>query len=314
MKIKNNLIADLTFYILLFLGAYLLSCETGNNEMDDNKAEIEEEQNAEEGDMLQLTVASYNLRREGDEGEKAWSTRKVYAKQIITKYDFDIFGTQECFKNQILDILEPGNYASIGVGRDDGADEGEHTAIIYKNEKFEVLDKGNFWLSETPDQPSWGWNASKRRVCSWGKFKEKETGIIFFLFNTHFDTVGPENRLESSKLVLKKLKTIAGDNPVFFTGDLNALPSEESIKLLSASGKLGDSRIVSVFPAFGTEGTAHGYNLDGATTQRIDYIFVSETIKVLRYGVINDDIDLTKFSSDHFPVMIKTELQNLSKN
>jgi endonuclease/exonuclease/phosphatase family metal-dependent hydrolase len=289
----------------------LPSCGSGSEE--ETGTDPDETENPDTGNKMSLNIATYNLRREGaeDSNDRLWIARKEYAANIIQKYNFDIFGTQELEKSQINDLLEllKNNYTYIGVGRDDGVSEGEHTAILYKTTKFEVLNKGDFWLSETPDQPSWGWNASKRRVCSWAKFKEKETGTIFFFMNTHYDTSGGTNRLESSKLVLKKINEIAGDVTIFFTGDLNALPSEESIKLLTSSGKLFDSRVISKYTVSGTEGTAHGFNLDGTTTQRIDYIFVSETIKVLEYQVINDDIQLGKFSSDHFPVRIKAELE-----
>jgi endonuclease/exonuclease/phosphatase family metal-dependent hydrolase len=292
--------------LVILLTLWLVSCKTddgggGNNPTEDQDDKTEY--------RLTIHVATFNMRREGseDSSDRLWFNRKEYAKRIILKYDFDVFGTQELEIGQINNLLEllNNNYAYIGAGRDDGVSGGEHTAIFYKKEMFEVLDKGNFWLSETPDQPSWGWNASKPRICSWGKFREKATGIVFFILNTHYDTVGGANRLESSKLILKKLDEIMGDNLVLFTGDLNALPSEASIKLLSSSGKLSDARTTSLLPAVGTEGTAHGYNLDGTTTQRIDYIFISKNMKALEYKVINDDIQLGKFSSDHFPVLIK---------
>mgnify|MGYP003806181891 CR=1 FL=1 len=304
---KYFIIYGKIFSIIIF-SVYLISCGSENYEPDNYQLEVE---NPDIEGGLQINVATYNLRRDGSEDnieERLWINRKEYVKKIIKKYDFDIFGTQEGFQNQLLDILELGNYAYIGVGRDDSINEGEHTAIFYKTDKFEVLDKGNFWLSETPNVPSWGWNASKRRVCSWGRFKEKETGKIFLFVNTHYDTVGSYNRLESTKLVLKKIEEISSDSLIFFTGDLNALPSEESIQLLSSLGKLQDSRLVSVYPATGTEGTAHGYNLDGTISQRIDYIFVSKAILLIQYCVINDDIELGKFSSDHFPVMSKVKL------
>lgn len=258
---------------------------------------------------LKLNVATYNIRliTTSDQGEKAWPNRLPWVKKIIQKYDFDIFGTQEGFMSQINDILTLGNYESIGVGRDDGKDKGETSAIIFKKNKFEVLEKGNFWLSETPDRVSKGWDANINRIVSWGKFKDKESKKEFFFFNAHYDHQGAIAQRESSKLVVRKIKEIAGNMPVFYTGDLNVPPSSDAIKTILDSN-LRDSRHASIEPVYGTEGTFHGYKFDGKTTSRIDYIFVSETIKVRKYGVINDDIDLIKFSSDHFPVMVNAEL------
>lgn len=288
-------------FFLVFFSFGLISCESDNHE-----AEVEEEENIEVENKLQLNVATYNMRRYGSEDseERLWVNREEYVKKIIVKYDFDLFGTQECKENQISDLLELGDYAFIGVGRDDGESSGEYSAIFYKKNKFELLDQGHYWLSETPDIPSWGWGASSLRICSWGKFKEIETSTIFFFFNAHYQG-GSTSGIGSTTLMLSKICAIAGEDPVFFTGDLNGLPSEEFIKMITASGKFRDSRLVSVYPpALATEGTANSWSLDGTTTNRIDYIFVSETMIVKQYSVINDDIELGIFSSDHFPVLI----------
>ncbi|SHE77919.1 Metal-dependent hydrolase, endonuclease/exonuclease/phosphatase family [Mariniphaga anaerophila] len=309
MKIKRNLIYYiLMLNVLLSSEPLLLSCRAGSiNSIEEEKPDVEK---PEKESTLKINAATYNLRMQtsADQEEKAWENRRAWAIKIIKKHNFDIIGTQECFKNQLEDVLQAGNYSYIGVGRDDGQSKGEHSAIIYQNQKFEVLDKGDFWLSETPEVPSSGWDATIKRVCSWGKFREKETGKVFFFFNAHYDHKGKIARKESSKLVLKKIEEIAGDTPAFFSGDLNALPDEESIVLLSESKMLWDARNVSSTPVYGTEGTYHGYNLDGKTTHRIDYIFVSAEIDVLEYGVLNDDITEGEFSSDHFPVLIKAEL------
>ena len=113
----------------------------------------------------------------------------------------------------------------IGAGRDDGEDAGEHSAIFYKTSRFDLLDKGNFWFSETPDVPGKGWDATCcNRICSWGKFRDKESGQGVLFFNSHYDHQGKVARRESSKLLIARIKQIAGtDATVFATGDFNAV-------------------------------------------------------------------------------------------
>lgn len=263
-------------------------------------------------EVLTLRTASYNLRMltSSDTGNKAWAVRKDHADKIIRKYDFDLFGTQELVMSQINDLLALNEkYAYMGVGRNEGTTTGEFSAIFYKKDQFEVLDQGTFWLSQTPDIPSKGWDASLNRICTWGKFKEKESGKAFYFFNTHFDHVGTIARKESAKLILSKMKSIAGDSPAFCTGDFNLQPETEAMQTLILSKYIWDARSSSVETPAGTVGTFHGYNIAQASyTNRIDYVFVTAQITVRSYATINDDIELQTFSSDHFPVFVKAEL------
>lgn len=254
-----------------------------------------------------LNVATFNLRMDTPkDGDNAWPNRKEMVKGLIRFHDFDIFGTQEGFKHQLDNILELGNYAYIGAGRDDGKDAGEHSAIFYKKDRFEVLDKGNFWFSETPDVPGKGWDAvCCNRICSWGKFKDKVSGQVFFFFNSHYDHQGEVARRESSHLLLKKIREIAGEKAIVFaTGDFNAVPTDEPIITLAADGLLLDSYTRSETPRYGTEGTFSSFQLDAPMQNRIDYIWVTKQISVKKYAVLND-MQYGHFPSDHFPVMIQ---------
>src|SRR5690554_2226717 len=257
----------------------------------------------------ELIIASYNLRMDTpSDGENSWSHRKEMVKELIRFYDFDIVGTQEGFKHMLDDILELGNYAYVGVGRDDGQDAGEHSAILYRKDRFEVLESGNFWYSETPEVPGKGWDAvCCNRICSWAKFKERRTGTSFFVFNSHFDHQGKEARKNSSLLLIRKIKEIAGDATVFVTGDFNAVPDAEPIRLIHESGLLLDSYEVTEEPPYGTVSTFNSYRLDSPVKNRIDYIWVTHNVKVKKYGVLND-LPYFRFPSDHFPVMIKAEI------
>ena len=254
-----------------------------------------------------MNTATFNLRQDNpNDSADAWPHRKEMVKGLIRFHDFDIFGTQEGFKHQLDGILELGNYAYIGVGRDDGKDGGEHSAIFYKTARFEVLKQGNFWYSETPDTPGKGWDATCcNRLCTWGQFKDRETGKTFFLFNSHYDHQGRVARKESSLLLLRKIKEIAGENEtVIATGDFNARPEDEPIQILASDGMLKDSYKITEQPPYGTTGTTNGFRTASAMNGRIDYIWVTSSIKVLKYGVLNEQ-QYGHFPSDHFPVMIQ---------
>nr|WP_262915707.1 endonuclease/exonuclease/phosphatase family protein [Niabella ginsengisoli] len=171
------------------------------------------------------TIASYNLRfdNKNDIGN-LWKDRKAYVASLISFHDFDIFGTQEAQPHQLEDVLKAlPDYARYGKGRDDGSDKGEHSAIFYKKDKFQLLSSGDFWLSETPDKPGLGWDATCcNRICSWVYLQDKKSKKKFYFFNVHFDHEGKIARLESSKLILQKIKEIAKGVPAILTGDFNA--------------------------------------------------------------------------------------------
>ena len=253
----------------------------------------------------ELNVATYNLRLDTPRDSlDAWEYRKDNVNGLIRFHDFDIVGTQEGFQHQLLDITAPGDYAYVGVGRDDGKDGGEHSAIVYKTTRFEVLDNGDFWFSETPSVPSYGWEAKYRRICSWAKFRDKEAGKEFFVFSLHYDHEAKEARRNSSLLLLQKIKEIAGDVPTFCVGDFNATPDDEPIQIIYDSNLLHDSRLISQTKPYGTEGTFNAFNLYAPMKNRIDYIWVTPGITIKKYGVLND-VHYGHFPSDHFPVMVK---------
>lgn len=256
--------------------------------------------------VVTLRVASFNLRMDTpNDGENAWPHRKEMVKGLVRFHDLDIIGTQEGFKHQLDDILELEHYAYTGAGRDDGKDAGEHSAIIYRKDRFELLDHGDFWFSETPEIPSKGWDATCcNRICSWGKFKDKKSGKIFFVFNSHYDHQGREARHNSSLMLLERIQQIAGNHPVFATGDFNATPDDEPIQTIYDSAVLNDSYLVTQQPPYGTEGTFSAYKLDAPMKNRIDYIWVTPGITVKKYGVLND-MQYGRFPSDHFPVVIE---------
>ena len=250
-----------------------------------------------------LRVASYNLRynNPGD-GENAWPNRKDAVKSLIVFHDFDIFGTQEGLVGQLKDICELPDYNYIGVGRDDGVDSGEHSAIIYKKNRFELLLSGNFWLSTTPETPSKGWDAiCCNRICSWGKFRDTGSNREFYFFNVHFDHEGKTARIESGKLMVQKIKEIAGNYPVICTGDFNSTP--ETLQIQAMQVLLNDSYMVSAIPPYGPEGTFNNFNPNSDFEDgRIDYIFTGKCFNVSKYAALTDRYE-NKYPSDHLPVI-----------
>lgn len=251
-----------------------------------------------------VTIATYNLRfNNPNDGPNAWPQRKENVKALIRFHEFDLFGTEEGLIDQLKDIAELEEFAYTGKGRDDGREAGEHSAIFYRKSRFELLQSGDFWLSETPDKPGKGWDATCcNRICSWGKFKDKQTKKIFFFFCVHFDHQGVIARKESGKLMVKKIKEIAGNKPVVCVGDFNSTPETEQIQEMQTL--LRDAYKVTEAPPYGPVGTFNAFKFNAPLKARIDYIFVSSGIRVLKYGALSDSKDL-RYPSDHLPVVIK---------
>ena len=257
---------------------------------------------------LVLRMATYNIRMDTSaDSLNAWSYRKDNVNALIRYHDIDVTGTQEGFLHQLKDICELPGYAYTGAGRDDGLSAGEHSAIVYKKDRFELLESGDFWLSETPDKPGKGWDATCcNRICSWAKFKEKKTGQTFYFFSVHFDHQGRVARLESGKLMVKKMQEIVKDAPVICVGDFNSTPETEQIQLLSTY--LNDARKVTRLPPYGPEGTFNRRFGNPVGEGRIDYIFVSADIQVLKYASLTDN-NGKYYPSDHLPVMVDIVLK-----
>ena len=253
-----------------------------------------------------INVASFNIRMDTPRDSlDQWSKRKEMVKELIRFHDFDIFGTQEGFKHQLDGILELNEFAYVGAGRDDGIDAGEHSAIFYNKTKFEVINSGDFWFAENPNVPGKGWDATCcNRICSWVHLKEIESNKEMFVFNSHYDHEGVEARRNSSLLLMSKIEEIAGGKPVICTGDFNANPNSEPIQTIYNDGRLNDSYLISEQKPYGTEGTFNNFDVNYKSKDRIDYIWVSKGIRVLKYGTLNE-IQYGHFPSDHYPIVAK---------
>ncbi|PQJ13056.1 endonuclease [Flavipsychrobacter stenotrophus] len=255
-----------------------------------------------------ITIGTYNLRYDNPaDAGNLWKDRAPTVASLIKFYDFDILGTQEGLKNQLDDISTAlPIYARYGVGRDDGIDAGEHSAIFFKKDRFILKDKGDFWLSETPDKPTLGWDATCcKRICSWVQLKDKQSGKMLWVFNAHYDHQGQIAREESSKLILKKIKEIAGDNIVILTGDLNGGYSTDCYKIIATSGTLKDTYEQADHPYTNNPSfNGFGKQIDGSDI--IDHIFTTKHFKIKRWGILSDTYH-GKYPSDHFPVLAEVE-------
>ncbi|NIK90609.1 endonuclease/exonuclease/phosphatase family protein [Mangrovimonas sp. CR14] len=255
----------------------------------------------------ELKVMTYNIKLDyPKEGENSWTNRKPFFINQIKFHEPDVMGVQEAMPNQMKDmsLLLP-EYASLGVGRDDGKDEGEYSAIFYKKKKFKVLESSTFWLSETPEKVGMGWDAVCNRVCTYALLQNQDTDEKFWVFNTHFDHVGKEARKNSALLIIGKIQELNKERlPVILTGDFNMEPEHESIQYILRT--LKDSKTISNLD-FGPTGTFNGFHFNEPVTRRIDFIFVSENIQVNKYAVLSDNWDL-RYPSDHFPIVVELHL------
>jgi len=251
-----------------------------------------------------INLATYNIRFDSpsDEGNM-WSDRSPHLINLIKFHQMDIIGTQEGMHHQLEEMKEKLGFPYIGVGRDKGDEAGEFSAIFYDPSKFEVLEENTFWLSETPDTPSKGWDAQLNRICTYSKFKHNEMGT-FYVFNIHYDHVGQQAREESSKLLLEKMSDINTENlPLILMGDFNVTDDNIAYKTIAAS-LLHDSRERSATPPIGPKGTFNAFQWDLLPEKIIDHIFLSDHFKVHRHGILTDNYG-KKYPSDHFPVMVE---------
>lgn len=256
-----------------------------------------------------LDVISYNIRYDNpNDAPNNWDNRKDFLISQLNFYHPDVFGTQEGLVHQLKDMdqgLE--DYAYFGIGRDHGDERGEFTAIFYDKTKYNVVEQATFWLSETPEIPSKGWDAALPRICTYGLLESKEDGMRFMVFNTHFDHVGVKAREESSRLILKKIKELNPDNlPVVLTGDFNLESDSPGVQAIV--GQMKDTHVEVGKNAFGPKGTFNGFEFNKPVERRIDYIFVSpNNVEVLKSAILSDSKDC-RYPSDHLPVLARLSI------
>lgn len=257
-------------------------------------------------------LATYNLRLNlASDGPDAWPMRRAHVLDLIRYHDWDVFGTQEGLPEQIRDLEALEGFQRVGVGRDDGEQRGEHAAVFVRRARFEVLRSGTFWLSETPERPSKGWDGRCcHRIATWVALRDRRApgSAPFYVFNTHFDHEGVVARRESARLLLAQRARIAGDAPSLVIGDFNSAPGSEPLQILQR--ELLDARATSRTPPYGPEGTFNGFHIDAPlpVQERIDHIFHTPGFEVLKWGALTDSRQ-GRFPSDHLPVEVLLRLR-----
>jgi endonuclease/exonuclease/phosphatase family metal-dependent hydrolase len=259
-----------------------------------------------------INAMSFNIRYDNPEdGDQNWHKRKENVIRMLNFYDLDIIGMQEVLVSQLNYLKENmSGYGVVGVGRNDGIDQGEFTPVFYRKDRFKQVDGKTFWLSETPDKVSKGWDANLERIATWVVLREKNTNKEIFVINTHFDHRGKQARIESARLLKSKIAALAQGRPVILAGDFNSVPDSEAIQLLTDindDNSLKDSKQSAIIK-YGPDWTSGGFDTLPFDQRRvIDYVFLQGISKVNRYAVITEKLNEICLS-DHCPVFVQVEL------
>ena len=248
-----------------------------------------------------INIMTYNIRLDTEaDGINMWDNRKEGIVSLIKEEDVDILGIQEGLPaqvNYLSDQLKDYNF--IGEGRD-GGNNGEYSAIYYKKEKMNLIETETFWLSETPEIPSIGWDAAINRIVTLGIFKIKKSKKELIVYNTHFDHIGKIAREKSVGVILNHIKENDFQNrPLIVMGDFNLSPEDLPIELLSK--ELNDS--FKLYPVKNPVGTFNGFDLDSKLLDRIDYIF-TKNVKITNYKHLDKKLSSGLWPSDHLPILI----------
>ena len=245
-----------------------------------------------------LKVMSYNIRLgSANDGTNSWGLRYPATAEMIEDQMPDIFGVQEALASQIRFIEDNFvNYKSVGVGREDGKKDGEHMSIFWNKKTVSLLKWGTFWLSETPEKPSMGWDAACKRTATWALMKCKKTGKKFYYVNTHLDHKGVEAQKNGLKLIVDRIDDINPEGyPMILTGDFNITPDNPNLVEL-------DSKMQSVRKVAEKTDNHDTFNGWGKGKGVIDYIYASGFSAYPEYQTVTKRYADRKFVSDHYPI------------
>lgn len=259
-----------------------------------------------------INAMSFNIRYDQPkDAEQNWHNRKENVIRMLNFYELDIIGMQEVLDSQ-LDYLKENlvNYGVVGVGRKDGIDQGEFTPVFYRKDRFRRVKSSTFWLSETPNRVSKGWDADLERIATWAILQEKNTNKELLVINTNFDHRGVQSRIESARLLKAKISELAGERQVILAGDFNSVPDSEAIQLLTNpkdKKSLIDSKKNATF-TYGPDWTSTRFDTKPFDQRKvIDYIFLKGITTINRYAVFTEKLNEICLS-DHCPVFVQIEL------
>lgn len=262
-----------------------------------------------DADKLTLNWATFNIRYDNpDDSLNNWKYRKDSVAAFILAQDLDVVGCQEVLHNQFLDLKERlAGYEAVGVGRDDGKEAGEYAPLFFKKDRFEALASNTFWLSQYPDSVGFiGWDGACCRIATWAKLRDKQTGRIFMAVNTHFDHVGTEARRNAALLIIDSIKSIVGDQPAVLTGDFNVNDQSDAYKTITTNEFVLRDAYKEAPVKDGVDFTFHDWGqVPADKREKIDFIFVTQGIDVLRSFIPQPAEGPTGFLSDHNPHVAK---------
>ncbi len=250
-----------------------------------------------------LTVLSFNIRCgscEKPDDVNHWSARQHLVTRLIAQRHPDLIGLQEAELFQVRDLVASlSDYAAIAVGRDDGKQAGEATAILYRKDRFGLLEQNTLWLSPTPSVVGKGWDAALKRTLTYARLKDRRSGQEWLMLNTHFDHQGRTAQAESTRLIVKLAQSLGGAHPVIVTGDFNYTKASPAYPIIA--GALRDAERVTLHAAQGGDISFNDFGKTSQTGNKIDFIFVSDGVDVLSHTIVLDRFD-GNYASDHFPV------------
>lgn len=274
-------------------------------------------------DCLQVAEAAgsfklmtYNIRYDNPrDGRDVWANRVDAVVELVSKQD--VIGLQEVTLGQLKTLVKRlPEFDFYGVGRDDGRSGGEHAPVFFRKSRFEAMDQGTFWLSARPEQIGVaGWDASLPRICTWIVLKDKVTDDRWWIANTHFDHRGSVARVESGRLLRRKVLDQPKGVPAVVMGDFNCLPGSPPYLALVEDGALTDARLAGKDKFVGPESTWNGFR--GLAAGRIiDHIFVRGPIMIEQFSILDPKTSQGRYASDHLPIrmIVARKPSDVNKN
>lgn len=254
---------------------------------------------------ITVNWGTFNIRYDNpDDKENNWKFRKDRVAEFIRQEKLDVVGMQEVLHNQLEDLKSRlPEYAEVGIGREDGKQQGEYAPIFYRKDRFKLLDSNTFWLSQYPDSVGFiGWDGACTRIATWAKLEDKSTGKIFLAVNTHMDHVGVEARRKGALLIIERIQDIVGNRPAVLTGDFNVDDTSEAYRTLTTNDFVLKDAYKTADVKEGVNYTFHDFEkIPVEEREKIDFIFVTPQIKVSRSWIPKENPDGKGVLSDHNP-------------
>lgn len=265
---------------------------------------------ASDQDSSDLRVMSFNIR---NSHARDWEARKGLVYEVIRDYAPDVLGLQEANSFHLKELSnEFPEYGQVGEGSMGGS-KGQHSAILFLEERFKLTDSGSFWLSKTPTQPSKSWRSAHHRICTWAELLVRETDRTLYIYNTHMDDGSREARENGTRMIMEHIQGEVQTSPFVFMGDFNAPEDSEVLKIIKGNSESRQNLRIQMVDSFRVlypdrenVGTYNGFTgqSDGS---KIDYIMVRPSMKVIEASILQTSRE-GRYPSDHFPVTAQVSL------